>query len=64
MDGPHIVVQADPGPLAGGLELAEGQEQALQEGVNEADAERRRHRQQKDGEAALDRPAQQPAVHC
>ena len=45
--GLQIVVKAYPCPLAGQLEFAEGQERALQERVDEPDAEGGKGGQQK-----------------
>ena len=57
-----IVAQANPRPLAGCLELAEGQKQSLQKRIHEPDAERSRHRKQKQPEHPLNRSSNQAAV--
>ena len=57
-----VVCKAYPRPLARRLELAEGQKQALQERIHEPDAERSRHRKQKQPEHPLNRSSNQAAV--
>ena len=49
-------------PVLGGLKIAEGQEKALAERVQKADAECRKGRQQEQPEASLDRPADQRRI--
>ena len=56
-----VVFQSHPRPLAGRLELAEGQEQPLCKRVQEAHAERGERRQQEQPAPALDRAADQAA---
>ena len=60
--GLQIVVKAYPCPLAGQLEFAEGQERALQERVDEPDAEGGKGGQQKQPHHALNWPSDQSAV--
>ena len=62
MKGLDVVGKTDPGGVAGRQKVAEGQVKSLQERIDKADAEGRQGGQQKQGEAALDWPAQQPAV--
>ena len=62
LENRHVVFQADPGPLACRLELAERQENALQERVQKAHAECGKRRQQEQPEPMLDWAANQLGV--
>ena len=60
----HVVVKTHPFPLAGQLELTEGQERALQERVQKPDAKGGEGGQQEQPYHPLDRPADQAAAQC
>ena len=62
--GLYIVVQARPGPFAGGFEITERKEQALSEGIEESDAEGNERRKQENGEALLNGTTDQNGVQC
>ena len=62
--GLYIVVQARPGPFAGGFEVTERKEQTLCKGIKESNAEGNKGGKQENGEALLNGTTDQNGVQC